>query len=146
MPTNTYVSTIDDLLTRRLPDEGFHLVKLHQSRDFSSADADDDWDELMRVSGEFEDELRALATTLDARWGRRKEMSMEDYAYLDPDDEDDNLAPPLFRELVQQGWFGDLLYWRTGDRVVAASVGHEDKEEPVILFAAVTGSAEGFPE
>ncbi|MDQ0751000.1 hypothetical protein QF034_005231 [Streptomyces africanus] len=41
---------------------------------------------------------------------------------------------------------GDLLYWRVGDRLVAASVGHEDKEEPVVLFAGVTGSDEGFPD
>ncbi|MFG2788718.1 hypothetical protein [Streptomyces sp. NPDC048419] len=52
---------------------------------------------------------------------------------------DDGL-PPLLRELVRQGWFGDLLHWRAGDRVIAASVGHEDKEEPVVLFAAVAAS------
>ena len=145
LPTPTYVSTLEDHLTRPLSDEGFHLLKLHESRDFSSADPDDDWGELMRVSGEFEAELQDLATALDARWGPHKEMSMEDYAFLDPDDDDSDL-PPLFRELVHQGWFGDLLYWHTGDHVVAASVGHEDKEEPVVLFAAVTGSAEGFPQ
>jgi hypothetical protein len=71
--------------------------------------------------------------------------SMEDYAYafLDPDDDE---LPPFFRELCESGYFGDLLYWRVGDRLVAASVGHEDKEEPVVLFAGVTGSAEGFPD
>jgi len=145
MRTNAYVSTIADHVTRSLPDEGFHLLKLRESRDFSSADPDDDWNELMRVGGEFAAELQDLATALDARWGPHREMSMEDYAFLDPDDDADDL-PPLFRELVRQGWFGNLLYWHTGDRIVAVSVGHEDKEEPVILFAAVTGSAEGSPQ
>ena len=147
---NTYVSTIADHLTRPLPEDGFHLLKLRESRDFSSADPDDDWAELMRVSDEFEAELKDLAAALDARWGPHGEMSMEDYAFLDPDDEDDDV-PPLFRELVRQGWFGNLLHWHPADRVIAASVGHEDKEEPVVLFAAiasvaaVTGPAGGIP-
>lgn len=161
--TSTYVATIADHLTRPLPEEGFHLLRLHESRDFSSADPDDDWAELMRVSEEFHAELKDLATALDARWGPHGQLSMEDYAFLDPDDEDDaghaghagdegdtgderrSGLPPLLRELVRQGWFGDLLHWRTGDRVVAASVGHEDKEEPVVLFAAVTGPDGGLP-
>jgi hypothetical protein len=64
------------------------------------------------------------------------------YAFLDPDDDE---LPPFFRDLCESGYFGDLLYWRVGDRLLAASVGHEDKEQPVVLFAGVTGSAEGFP-
>jgi hypothetical protein len=138
--TSTYVATIADHLTRPLPAPGFHLLKLRESRDFSSADPDDDWAELMRVGAEFQAELKDLATALDARWGPHGEMSMEDYAFLDPDDEDDDV-PPLLRELVRQGWFGDLLHWHTADRVIAASVGHEDKEEPVVLFAAVASVA-----
>lgn len=83
---------------------------------------------------------------------------MEEYAFLDPDDAPDDSTddapddstqdgsgdgaggglPPLLLELVRQGWFGNLLHWRTGGRVVVAGVGHEDKEEPVVLFAAVT--------
>ena len=165
--TRRYVAAIADLLARPLPDEGFLLLKLHESRDFSSADPDADWAELMRVSGEFQAELRDLAAALDERWGPHGEMSMEEYAFLDPDAEspgDENSHggdanssegdansrgeeansrrengdfPPLFRELARQGWFGDLLHWRAGDRVVAESVGHEDQEEPVVLFAAV---------
>ncbi|MFE7166707.1 hypothetical protein [Streptomyces sp. NPDC057616] len=152
--TSTYVAAIAEHLARPLPEEGFHLLRLHESRDFSSADPDDDWAELMRVSEEFHAELEDLATALDARWGPHGQLSMEDYAFLDPDDEGDegdkggvgeSGLPPLLRELVRQGWFGDLLHWRAGDRVVAASVGHEDKEEPVVLFAAVTGPDGGLP-
>ncbi|MGY6023115.1 hypothetical protein [Streptomyces spinosirectus] len=153
--TRQYVATIADHLTRPLPTPGFHLLKLHESRDFSSGDPDDDWAELQRVSAEFEAELRDLATALDARWGPHGEMSMEPYAFLDPDedegDDEDDDVPPLLRELVRQGWFGDLLHWHTADRVIVASVGHEDKEEPLVLFAAVatdaalTGPACGSP-
>ncbi|MBA4861156.1 hypothetical protein H1V43_07120 [Streptomyces sp. PSKA54] len=141
MSVQQYVSRIDELLARPLnSDDDYHLVILHESRDF--APPNDDWDELMRTSEEFEEELGELAAALDARWGPHESMSMEDYSCMDPDDDE---LPPFFGELVESGYFGDLLYWRVGDRIVAASVGHEDKEQPVVLFTGVTGSAEGFP-
>ncbi|MER5180278.1 hypothetical protein ABT009_18210 [Streptomyces sp. NPDC002896] len=141
MSVQRYLPLIDELLARPLSgDDAYHLVTLHESRDF--APPNDDWDELMRTSEEFQEELEELAAALDARWGPHESMSMEDYSYMDPDEDE---LPPFFRELVESGYFGDLLYWRVGDRLVAASVGHEDKEEPVVLFAGVTGSDEGFP-
>ncbi|MFI7013015.1 hypothetical protein [Streptomyces sp. NPDC050164] len=140
MSVKQYLAQIDELLARPLTGSGaYHLVTLRESRDFSPPN--DDWDELMRTSEEFEGELRDLAAALDARWGPHASMSMEDYSYMDPDDDE---VPPFFRELCESGYFGDLLYWRVGDRLLAASVGHEDKEEPVVLFAGVTGSAQGF--
>ncbi|MGW1889700.1 hypothetical protein ACWCP6_05465 [Streptomyces sp. NPDC002004] len=140
MSMQHHVVRIDELLAQPLGDDGYRMVTLHQSRDFY--DVDDAWDEAMRVNEEFERELEELAKVLDERWGPREEMSMEDYAGMDPDEEDD--IPPLFRELCENGYFGDLLYWQVGERRVAVSVGHEDKEEPIVLFAAVTSSTEGF--
>ncbi|MFI8190973.1 hypothetical protein ACIF8T_19525 [Streptomyces sp. NPDC085946] len=136
-----YLDRIDALLARPLSgDEDHHLVILRRSRDF--APPHDDRDELLRTGEEFEGELRELAAALDARWGPHAVLSMEDYSLMDPDDDG---LPPFFRDLCARGYFGDLRYWRAGGRLVAVSVGHEDKEEPVVLFAAVTGSAEGFP-
>jgi hypothetical protein len=144
MSVQQYIARIDELLARPLTEgDAYHLVTLRQSRDF--APPNDDWDELIRTSEEFEAELEDLAAALDARWGPHASLSMEDYAYAFLDPGDDEL-PPFFRELCESGYFGDLLYWRVGDRLVAASVGHEDKEEPVVLFAGVTGSGVGFPD
>ncbi|MEW2808024.1 hypothetical protein AB0929_13040 [Streptomyces massasporeus] len=144
MSVQQHLARISDLLARPLTgsDAAYHLVILRESRDF--APPNDDWDELMRTSEEFEGELIALAAALDARWGPHATMSMEGYvhAFMDPDGDD---LPPFFRYLCESGYFGDLLYWRVGDRLLAAGVGHEDKEEPVVLFAGVTGSGKGFP-
>ncbi|MFF9114610.1 hypothetical protein ACF09Y_03115 [Streptomyces massasporeus] len=143
MSVQQHLARIGELLARPLTgSDPYHLVILRESRDF--APPNDDWDELMRTSEEFEGELIELAAAMDARWGPHASMSMEGYvhAFMDPDDND---LPPLFRHLCKSGYFGDLLYWRVGDRLLAASVGHEDKEEPVVLYAGVTGSWEGFP-
>ncbi|MFJ4976160.1 hypothetical protein ACIP6X_12605 [Streptomyces coeruleorubidus] len=143
MSVQQYIARIDELLARPLTGgDAYHLVTLRQSRDF--APPNDDWDELIRISDEFEAELKDLAAALDARWGPHASLSMEDYAYAFLDQDDDEL-PPFFRELCESGYFGDLLYWRVGACLVAASVGHADKEEPVVLFAGVTASADGFP-
>lgn len=143
MIVQQYLAQIDELLARALTrSDAYHLVTLRESRDF--APPNDDWDELMRTSEEFEEELKHLAAALDARWGPHATLSMEGYAYafMDPDGDD---LPPFIRDLCESGYFGDLLYWRVGDRLLAASVGHEDKEEPVVLFAGVTGFGEGLP-
>ena len=144
MSVQQHLAQIGDLLDRPLTgsDAAYHVVILRESRDF--APPNDDWDELMRTSEEFEGELIDLAAALDARWGPHATVSMEGYvdAFMDQDGDD---LPPFFRHLCESGYFGDLLYWRVGDRMLAASVGHEDKEEPVVLFAGVTGSREGFP-
>ncbi|MFI0270106.1 hypothetical protein [Streptomyces luteogriseus] len=144
MSVQRHLARIGDLLARPLTgsDAAHHLVILRESRDF--APPNDDWDELMRTSEEFERELTDLAAALDARWGPHATLSMESsvHAFMDPDEDD---LPPFFRYLCESGYFGDLLYWRVGDRLLAVSVGHEDKEEPVVLFAGVTGSGEGFP-
>ncbi|MFF5311506.1 hypothetical protein [Streptomyces massasporeus] len=143
MSVQRHLARIGELLARPLTgSDAHHFVVLRESRDF--APPNDDWDELMRTSEEFEGELIALAAALDARWGPHTTLSMEGYVqtFMDPDDDD---LPPFFRYLCESGYFGDLLYWRVGDRLLAASVGHEDKEEPVVLFAGVTGSGEGFP-
>ncbi|MFF3453353.1 hypothetical protein ACFYXH_03305 [Streptomyces sp. NPDC002730] len=50
-----------------------------------------------------------------------------------------------FAALCELGYFDDLAVWRVGDRRVAVGAGQMDAEEPVVLFAAVTGSDEGFP-
>lgn len=142
--TRQYVALIDGLLTRPIGDEGFHLLPLCESGDFHAAD--DAWDEVMRSAEDFDGRLRELAAVLDVRWGPHRSMSMEDYALMDPEEPEEGEAPPpFFRALCEYGYFGDLLYWQSGDRHVAVSVGHQDKEEPMVLFAAVVASAEGFP-
>ncbi|MEU2429647.1 hypothetical protein ABZ611_08985 [Streptomyces sp. NPDC007861] len=128
-----------DVRWRKSGDD-FYVLPLHVSRDFR--DPGDDPDVMRRTDAELTGELDRLSEALDRRWGAHRPRSMYDVyvAYTNGEP-----LPPLLRALASSGFFGDLRVWRTGDgRWLVAGVGQEDEEEPMVLFAGLTGSAEGF--
>jgi hypothetical protein len=54
-------------------------------------------------------------------------------------------ASELLSEINRNELTCDLKVWKVGDRRIALGVGQSHLEEPVVLFAGVTASAEGFP-
>ncbi|WP_455352736.1 hypothetical protein [Streptomyces sp. SYSU K217416] len=119
--------------------EDFAIVALRVSEEFWD---DEDGEALVAAHEEFESEKWGVILALDTRWGERVRVEMEPYAELDAEGA---AMPPFFAALCELGYFDDLAVWRVGDRRLAVGAGQMDAEEPVVLFAAVTSSDEGFP-
>ncbi|GGJ93637.1 hypothetical protein GCM10011583_26410 [Streptomyces camponoticapitis] len=112
----------------------FAIVALRVSPDFYE---DEDGDLHAAVTDEYETELWGVVLALDTRWGTHLTVGLEEYG-------DRHLAgepvPPFYAALFDLGYFGDLQTWRVGGRLVAVGVGQMDAEEPLVLFAAVSGA------
>lgn len=122
----------------------FAVVALRVSADFhdeEDGDEDGDGDEggerHAAVADAYETELWGVVLALDARWGAHRDVDLQEYGdrYLE-----DEPVPPFYAKLFDLGYFGDLRTWRVEGRLVAVGVGQMDKEEPVVLFAAVNGA------
>jgi hypothetical protein len=114
--------------------DDFAIVALRVSQDFY----EDDGEALDAVNEEFATECWGVVLALDERWGKHGTLSMEEYADREAEGRP---MPPFFAALCELGYFGDLQVWDVAERRVAVGVGQMDQEEPVVLFAAVTGSA-----
>jgi hypothetical protein len=130
------IRSFDDLLDRAFPEEftytgnggssgpGHHLVFLQRSQDFW----DDPDDERMEaVLAEMEADLDVVADVLTARWGRPDIVDLRGYVFGGPE--------PL-ESLAQEA--SEMRVWRPGgDRFVALTIGHGDKELPFDLLGVI---------
>ncbi|MFF1922384.1 hypothetical protein ACFVW8_17665 [Streptomyces sp. NPDC058221] len=119
--------------------EDFAVVALKVSEDFYAAE--DDGESLDAAYEEMETERWAVVLALDTRWGPHRTESLQ----ISAEREAAGLAvPPPLCALCELGYFDDLQVWESGARAVAVGVGQMDKEEPIVLFAVVAGSAGAF--
>ncbi|UGY93373.1 hypothetical protein [Streptomyces gobiensis] len=152
MGVDRYLQTIDELCLLpfglsweedepwRVSGDDFYMVPLRISDSFSYPNNDPAV--YRAVSAEFERELEEIGRALDSRWGVHELVPMFGFYELYVDQEP---IPRLFQHLCNFGFFGDLLVWRREGRWVGLSVGHEDKEQPLVLFAVVSGLSDGLP-
>lgn len=120
--------------------EDFAVVALRVSDEFY--DLDDPDPLIVAAHEEFGIERWGVVHALETRWGPHHTLPVDaycDWAMTEPP------ASALLASLNDNGLSDDLQVWKVGDRRVAVGVGQSHREEPVVLFAAVTGSAEGFP-
>ena len=119
--------------------EDFAVVVLRVSQDFYEPEDDGSIRDATR--DEFETELWGVVLALEKRWGPYRTVSAMP-AYVQRDQEG-RVLPPLFEALWELG-FDDLQVWEADARRIAVGLGQANREEPFVLFAAVTGSAGGF--
>ncbi|MFE4453299.1 hypothetical protein [Streptomyces sp. NPDC056796] len=83
----------------------------------------------------FETERWGVVLALDERWGPHGTLATYGHAERHAAGEE---VPPLLGALFDLGYFDDeLQVWETGGRRVAVGTGQADREEPVVLYAAV---------
>jgi hypothetical protein len=160
---DTYVAAIESLASGRygLPwpgcadpafsfgGENYAIVALRVSQEFYDEDDPEglveNAHELIEATHrEFGAELWGVVNRLDALWGPHSTLNADEYGDR-AGGGGGEFASELLSEINRNELTCDLKVWKVGDRRIALGVGQSHLEEPVVLFAGVTASAEGFP-